>query len=250
MSNKPLVIANWKMKLGPEDSHELAHDIADADTKNAQVVLCPSFPSLLPVQEAIHGTSIALAAQDCFWERRGAYTGEVSVDDLVALGCQYVIVGHSERREHLGETNEQIHKKIRIALEAGLTPIVCVGETFDQRTSGARDYVLIEQVTTALQGIMLNTKEHVIVAYEPVWVIGSGQAIDAPQAADAHRLIYQTVLDVLGETVASKNLRIVYGGSVDADNVASFLSLEHTSGVLVGSASLTAESLLAIVKAC
>jgi triosephosphate isomerase len=212
------------------------------------VVLCPSFVSLGEVGKILKGTKIKLGAQDCFWESQGAYTGEVSATYLREIGCEYVILGHSERRKYLNETDEMVHQKVRMALSAGLTPIVCVGETFSQRQEGAKDYILIQQTTKALEGINLGLEKKIIIAYEPVWVIGTGQAISPSEAESAHQVIRQALLDIFPELMVEKSFRIIYGGSVDSINVKNFVCLKNTSGVLVGGASLDAGEFIQLIK--
>lgn len=245
--NKKFIIANWKMKLGFSDSLDLAKSVRKIKSK-VEVVVCPSFPSLIEVGNSLKGSQIKLGAQDCFWEAEGAYTGEVSAIQLRQAGCDYVILGHSERRKYLNETNEMIHQKIKLALSASLIPIVCVGETFEQRQNGATDYVLIEQTTKALEGIQLGVDKKVIIAYEPVWVIGTGQAISPNEAENAHQVIRQSLFDIFSPTLVKNNFWVIYGGSVDSNNVSDFVSLENTSGVLVGNASLKFNEFTAIIK--
>jgi len=167
---------------------------------------------------------------------------------LHEIGCRYVIVGHSERRQYLGETDEMVHRKVAAALSAGLVPIICVGETFEQRQTGHQDYALIQQTSRALEGIALTEDQQLIVAYEPVWVIGTGQAINPDQAQTAHQVIRQTLIDLFPLTLVTENIRIIYGGSVDSGNVADFVRLEHTAGVLVGNASLDAGAFAALIR--
>jgi len=216
--------------------------------KKAEIVLCPSFTSLAEVGKVIKGSGLKLGSQDCFWESAGAFTGEISVRQIKEVGCEYVILGHSERRTHLGETDEMIHRKAGAVLAADLTPVVCVGETFEQRQEGATDYVLIQQVTKALAGAALLAGQTLVVAYEPVWVIGSGQAIEPAAAAAAHEVIRQTLLDLFGAETVKRQLRVIYGGSVDAGNVGAFVRQENTHGILVGGASLNAETFSEIIK--
>ncbi|MFA5022459.1 MAG: triose-phosphate isomerase [Patescibacteria group bacterium] len=245
---KPIVIANWKMKLGLQEAKSLASDIKNKVTAQIEVAVCPSFISLTEVGKIFSGSNIKLGGQDCFWEANGAFTGEVSAKELKEVGCEFVILGHSERRKYLGETDEMVHKKVSQALAAGLMPIICVGETFEQRQQGAKDYVLIQQTTKALEGLEINASQQVIIAYEPVWVIGSGQAIDPNEAAAAHQVIYQSLFDLFPSDIVKNNFRIVYGGSVDETNVSDFTNLDKTSGVLVGGASLNINDFLAIIK--
>ena len=243
-----LVIANWKMKLGLDESRLLAQAVKKIPTGSTEVVICPSFPSLATVSAVLARSRFALGAQDCFWEPHGAYTGAVSPETLHEIGCRYVIVGHSERRQYLGETDEMVHRKVAAALSAGLVPIICVGETFEQRQTGHQDYALIQQTSRALEGIALTEDQQLIVAYEPVWVIGTGQAINPDQAQTAHQVIRQTLIDLFPLTLVTENIRIIYGGSVDSGNVADFVRLEHTAGVLVGNASLDAGAFAALIR--
>ena len=247
-SKKPIIIANWKMKLGTNEAVNLAKEIKKGTNQENEIVICPSFVSISEVGEILKGSQIKLGAQDCFWESEGAYTGEVSAKQLRELGCEFVILGHSERRQYLKETDEVIHSKIRLALNFDLVPILCVGETFEQRQEGAKDYVLIQQVTKALEGIEIDSAKQLIIAYEPVWVIGSGQAIDPAEAAAAHQVIFQCLFDLFPSQLVKSNLRIIYGVSVDESNISNFVSLENTDGVLVGGASLKAKNFLAIIK--
>ncbi|MFA6322440.1 MAG: triose-phosphate isomerase [Candidatus Buchananbacteria bacterium] len=248
MTNNPIIIANWKMKLSLAETLALAKTLKMKADKKAEVVVCPTFPALAETAKVLKGGRIKLGAQDCFWENSGSYTGEVSAPQLKEIGCQFVIIGHSERRKYLNETDEMIHAKTKAALEAGLTPIICVGETFEQRQEGAKDYVIIHQTTKALEGIEIKSHQQVIVAYEPVWVIGSGQAVSPNAAQEVHDVIRQVLLDLFNLEVVSNNFRIVYGGSVDQTNVKDFLSLENTSGVLVGMASLRPSDFLPLIK--
>lgn len=245
---KPLIIANWKMKLGLAESRDLAFRIKKAKISSAEIILCPSFVSLEAVAHILKGSRVRLGGQDCFWEASGAYTGEVSAKQLKEVGCDFVILGHSERRQYLKETDEMIHKKVRLALSVGLTPIICVGETFEQRQVGAKDYILIQQTTKALEGVEIRPEQQVIIAYEPVWVIGSGQAVAPAEAQAAHQVINQVLFDLFEASLAKNNFSIVYGGSVDEGNIADFVSLENTAGVLVGGASLQEKDFLAVIK--
>lgn len=219
-----------------------------AEVKGAEIVICPSFISLQEVGRLIKEANLKLGAQDIFWEEKGAYTGEISPLMLEEMGCEYVIVGHSERRKYLNETEEMIHKKIRIVLKERLTPILCVGETFEERQNGAKDYVIMRQLNSALEGIKLITGQKIIIAYEPVWVIGSGQAVQPSEAGSTRDLIRQTLLDLFPADVIDSDIRIIYGGSVNSANVRQFLSEARMDGVLVGGASLKAEEFIGIVK--
>jgi len=251
MNKQPLVVGNWKMKLGLKESVQLATAIKKKIKKkqNVEVGICPSFSSLYAVAAVVSGSNIILGAQDIFWEEEGAFTGEISPLMLEELGCETVIIGHSERRQYLGETDEMVHKKTRIALEHKLMPIVCVGENLEEREGQKTDYIIINQVTKALGGIDINEDDQLVVAYEPVWVIGSGQAINPTDAEHVHRVIRQTLVDLFPKEVVAKNFRIIYGGSVDSNNVASFTDNDLINGFLVGGASLKADEFLNIIEA-
>lgn len=245
--DKKIIIGNWKMKLGLPETLELTKAVKKFSTKNVDIAVCPSFVGLSEAANLLKYSNVKLGAQDCFWESEGAYTGEVSASYLKEVGCEFVIIGHSERRQILGETDEVVHKKVKMALEASLTPIICVGETFEERQQGSKDYILIQQTTKALQGIKLRDGQKVLMAYEPVWVIGSGQAIDPAEAEVAHQVIRQSLFDIFSPTLVKNNFSIIYGGSVNGENVQSFTSLANTNGVLVGGASLKADSFKAII---
>jgi len=243
-----IIIANWKMKLGVNDAVSLANDLKKVSSNQNELVVCPSFVSLVEVARILKRSKIKLGAQDCFWETKGAYTGEVSPVELREVGCEYVIIGHSERREHFKESDKMVHQKIKAVLAAGLTPIICVGETFDQRSQGATDYVLIRQTINALEGAEVKFGKRIIIAYEPVWVIGTGQAISPEQASLAHQVIRQTLFDLFPAEQVKRDFLIIYGGSVDSSNVSSFTRLDNIDGVLVGAASVRTQDFLALIK--
>lgn len=246
----PLVVANWKMNLKAKDRKKLVSEVIRGlrSVKDVEVVLCPSFISLQEVGAMIRKTKLKLGAQDVFWEEKGAYTGEVSPLMLEETNCEYVIIGHSERRKYLNETDEMVHRKLGTALEEGLTPILCVGETFEERQEGSKDYVIIRQLSGALEGIEMAKDQQLVVAYEPVWVIGSGQAVNPEEAGMVKDLIRQTLLDLFPLDIVENNIRIIYGGSVDHTNVRPFLEEARLRGVLVGGASLEASEFINIVK--
>lgn len=252
---KKLLVANWKMNLSPVEEIRLFDDIGGAiekkkkDFGNLEIVLCPSFLTLVQLGRSAKRTeSLSLGAQDCFWEDRGAFTGEISAFDLKKIGVDFVIIGHSERRQHLKETNNMVHQKVKAVLKAGLYPIICVGETFEERQEGRKDYVVIQQVFNALEGIKPDKKDKIIIAYEPVWVIGSGQAVDPKEAEYTNRVIRQAVIDSFPFDFATHNVRFLYGGSIDEKNVEGFIEQKTIDGFLVGGASLKAKSFLAIAE--
>ncbi len=243
-----IIIANWKMNLSLAESKQLANSLRNIDQGKNELVICPSFISLVTVGEILKKGKIKLGAQDCFWEAKGFYTGEISLENLKEIGCEFVIVGHSERRKYLKETDEMVHQKTKAALASGLIPIICVGETFEQRQQGAKDYILIQQTTRALEGVKIDVNQRIIIAYEPVWVIGSGQAISPQEAAEANQVIRQILLDLFPAKFVKDNILIIYGGSVDHKNVSSFIRQESIDGVLVGGASLKADTFLNLVS--
>jgi len=253
MNTKPIIIANWKMNLIYKESIDLAKKIKAGlqSIKNEfEIVICPSYVALKEIKSILGDSRTALGAQDCFWEEFGAYTGEISPEDLKSVGCDYVILGHSERRKYLQETGAMIHKKVRIALDNKLIPVVCIGESWDERRENQKDYILIKQLTEALEGISLSHDDHIIVAYEPVWAISTGEGIDAePQEVQyANEVIRQVLLDLYNRDIVNHNTKIIYGGSVDGDNVNSFMSLPNVSGALVGGASQKAEKFLDLIE--
>ena len=262
MKNK-IIIANWKMNLTVKETEKLTENILKGIKKNLKspnkidIVLSPSFTALNIVKKKIYKKSfikskqnpnIYLGAQDLFWEMKGSFTGEISPEDLKELNVKYVIIGHSKRRLILQETDEMVHNKVKESLLAGIIPIICVGETFDQRQKGQKDYVIIKQVTDALEGINLRVNQKIIIAYEPVWVIGSGQAISLEEAEYMGQIIHQITIDLYPLPIVRNNIRIVYGGSVDSKNVLSFIKQENIDGVLIGRASLKADEFVKMAK--
>lgn len=251
MKKKKIVIANWKMKLTLKESLRLAKKMKSKLNKfdNDRVVICPDFVSLVGVKDILGKSKIKLGAQDVFWEERGAYTGELSAETLAEAGCEYVIIGHSERREYLLENYEMIHKKTKAVLNIdGLTPIVCVGESGSERKSNKRDFVLVDQINQALGGIDISGNQQIIIAYEPIWAIGSGVAIEPQEAEYAHKIIRLALSDMFGATAVANNFRIIYGGSVNSKNVKGFVNLNDIDGLLVGTASLDAEEFLKVAS--
>jgi triosephosphate isomerase len=245
----PLIVGNWKMFTLPSEAAELSQEIARrlGIPSGVEVVLAPPFTSLASVGPCIRDKGIELAAQDLHWEDRGAFTGAISHGMLEALGCRYVIVGHSERRKHFGETDHQVNLKILAALRGGLRPILCVGEEERERTAGLLRQILGVQVARALEGVGPGFGAHLAVAYEPVWAIGTGNAASAEDAAEAHEVIRRHLERSLGRK-GSRDTRILYGGSVTSENVAGFARRPEVDGVLVGGASLKPADFVAIVR--
>jgi triosephosphate isomerase len=249
---KRIVLANWKMKLGFNDSVKLAGDFAKTfkDFKKDDIVVCPDTVSLREVAGTLDGTNIKIGAQNVFWEESGSYTGETSPLVLKEAGCKYVIIGHSERRRHLLENYSMIHQKVKSVLDAGeLIPVVCIGESNEDRKTDKRDYVLVDQLQQALGGINIVKGQEIIVAYEPVWAIGSGLTIEEDEVKYAYKIITLALNDIYGAQIVSDNFRIIYGGSVTSDNVANFAKLDSGDGLLVGGASLDAEEFRKIADA-
>lgn len=238
------------MKLGLAETIKLSLEMKEKFQylKSGEIVVCPNFISLLPVRKELQGSRIKLGAQDAFWEARGAYTGEISPDLLVEAGCEYVIIGHSERRQYLLLNYELIHKELRAVLDTKLTPILCIGETADDKKAGRGDKVIFEQLQQALTGIEIIDDQQMVIAYEPIWAIGTGNVITPKEAAYAHKIIRLTINDMFGMHIANNNFRIVYGGSVAADNAHEFLNIENIDGLLVGGASLKADEFFKIAK--
>jgi triosephosphate isomerase len=252
MTRSKFIAGNWKMYTHLEQARELARGVMEGldATLAAQVrvAVCPPFPWLLPVAEVLRGSPVALGAQDCHYEREGAFTGQVSPYMLREAGCEYVIIGHSERRHGLHESDEFLNKKVHGALQAGLHVIFCIGELLSEREAGQTEQVLYRQLTAGLAGLSANDLAAVTIAYEPVWAIGTGRVATEEQAQQAHAFIRQTLAEQFG-TVAAQSVTIQYGGSVKPNNAAGLLRQPDVDGCLVGGASLKADSFLAIVRA-
>ena len=249
MPRKKFVAGNWKMNTTPAAATELASAVARGVADDAvTVAVCPPFPWLVAVADAVKGTRVAVGAQDCHFEKDGAFTGSVSPQMVLAAGASHVIVGHSERRHGLGETDELLNKKAKAALAAGLKVIFCVGELLAEREANQTDAVLDRQLTTGLAGLTAEQMAGVVVAYEPVWAIGGPKPATPEQAQAAHAFVRGKISALFGEKVASQ-LLIQYGGAVKPDNAAGLLHLPDVDGALVGGASLKADSFLAIVNA-
>ena len=243
----PIVAGNWKMNTTVNDAIMLASDMVDAldSVSGVEKVLCPPFLSLEPVSKAIRGSSIKLGAQNMHHQEKGAFTGEISVTMLAGI-CQYVILGHSERRQHFCESNELINLKVKAALEAGLRPILCVGETLEQREQGKASAIVADQVQAGLTS--LHNISGLAVAYEPVWAIGTGVAATPDTASEIMEgVILRTLTELYGEQGAMQ-VPLLYGGSVNPENVESFVRERSIHGALVGGASLLADQFVDIVK--
>jgi triosephosphate isomerase len=248
---RKFIVANWKMHTTSFEAQQLVKCIINgfATPDHVTVIICPPFPYLPIVGDMLRGSRILLGAQNMYPESEGAFTGEVSPTMLLDLNCKYVIVGHSERRHKLGESDAFINRKVTCALTSGLQVILCVGETLKERQSGQTEAVLDRQLSTGLAGITPETLANVSVAYEPVWAIGNDEHHATPQEAhDTHMLIRNKLGQMLGATWAEK-LTVSYGGSVEPGNAAEFLGKDGIDGVLIGGASLKADEFLAIINA-
>ena len=218
-----------------------------SDVKDREMLVCPVFTSLKPVCDALKGSNIHVGAQDCYWEEKGAFTGEIAPSMIKDAGCTHVIIGHSERRQYFHETNETVGKKTVAALKIGLTPIVCVGEKLEERESGKTFAVNEKQIREGLGGFSKEQAAKVVIAYEPVWAIGTGKVATPAQAEEVHIYIRKTLASMFGADIAD-TIRILYGGSVKPENAAELMSQNNIDGALVGGASLEAESFAKIVK--
>ncbi len=245
---KPFLAGNWKMHKTIAEAVELARDLAAAvgDERERDVAVFPPLTALAAVREVLAGSPIRVGAQTCHFEVRGAFTGEVSAEMLADAGCDLVLVGHSERRALFGETDGIVRKKLEAVFRAGLSPILCVGETIGEREAGRTAEVIERQVTSALRGLSGEQMETVTIAYEPVWAIGTGLTATPAQAQEAHRHLRGVIRSIHGDI--ADRVRIQYGGSVKPDNIAGLMLESDLDGALVGGASLTAASFAAIVK--
>ncbi len=246
---KKLIAGNWKMYKNPDQTRAFFRDflpLVAAHTRD-EVVICPPYIDLAAALESARGSHVAIGAQDLHWEKEGAYTGEICPSMLLDIGCTHAIIGHSERRQYFGETDDVVNFKLKAALEAGLTPIVCVGEVLEEREANLTEDVLRRQCLRAFHAISGKKAGKLVVAYEPVWAIGTGKTATPQLAADAHTLIRGEAAKSFGEEFAAA-LRILYGGSVKPENVKALMAEEEIDGALVGGASLDPKSFAAIVK--
>jgi triosephosphate isomerase (TIM) len=249
MSRKKLIAANWKMYKHPAQTEEFFHSFLPLvfDHDRDEIVVCPPYVDIHAAIESAEGSKIAVGAQNVYWKDEGAFTGEIAPQMLVAVGCTHVIIGHSERRQYFGETDDTVNLRLKSALEHGLVPIVCVGEVLEEREAGLTEDVLRRQCMRAFNALSAKKAAKLVVAYEPVWAIGTGKTATPEMAADAHVLIRGEAAKSFGEEFAS-SLRILYGGSVKPENAKALMSQEEIDGALVGGASLDAKSFAAIVK--
>lgn len=244
-----LIAGNWKMNTTLDTARALAKDVVAAvgDPGAVQVALCPPFVCLDAVFNVLRGSDLKLGAQNSHHVDDGAYTGEISAPMLRSVGCDYVILGHSERRQYFGETDEGVNSKVRQALSHGLIPIVCVGEVLEERRAGHEQAVVQAQVEKALEGVTLADASHLVIAYEPVWAIGTGETATPEQAQEMHAFIRSLLKQQYGEL--APDIHLLYGGSMKPDNAADLLSQPDVDGGLIGGASLKADAFAAIVAA-
>jgi len=245
----PLIAGNWKMYKTNAEAVQTAGRLVElvADTSDVDIMIAPVFTAIDPVSKVVNGSRVGLGAQNLYWEKEGAFTGEISADMLVSAGCQYVIIGHSERRQFFGETDETVNKKISAAITANLIPVFCIGETEAERESGNTFSVLDKQVKDGLKGKVVEDLGSLVIAYEPVWAIGTGKTATSDQAQETHKYIRSLIDGIFGTDLAG-SVRILYGGSVKPANVAELMAMPDIDGALVGGASLDAESFSQIVK--
>jgi triosephosphate isomerase len=249
MSRVPFMAGNWKMNKTVGEAVELVKElkVSIAGVEGVEVAVAPPFTALYAVRKELEGSSIRLAAQNLYWEEKGAYTGEISSLMLKELGCQYVIIGHSERRQHFGEMDVTVNKRIKAALSQGLIPILCIGETLKEREEEKTFAVIDSQLGNALKGIGEREIERMVIAYEPVWAIGTGKTATPQQAEEVHRFIRQG-LEKLYSRGVGEVVRIQYGGSVTPESVKGLMSQKNIDGALIGGASLKSDTFSKIVR--
>lgn len=246
-----IIAGNWKMHNNLSESQNLVTKLVNElnnQNINREVIICPPFTSLTEVSNLLDGTKIELGAQNMHFEDKGAFTGEISADMLKSVGCKYVILGHSERRTIFGESDEIINKKIKQALNAGLIPIFCMGETLEQREDGIKNDVIKNQVSEGIKELSEEDVNKIIIAYEPIWAIGTGKTATPEQAQEVHKFIRSLLRENFSENT-SQNIPILYGGSVKPNNAEDILAKEDIDGALVGGACLDTDSFVSIIKA-
>ena len=247
-NRRPLIAGNWKMFKTCSEAVEAAGQLAKlvAMISDVDVMIAPQFTALAPVSDVVRGSRVSLGAQNLFWETEGAYTGEISSVMLVSVGCKYVIIGHSERRQYFDETDETVNKKIKAAIKNDLVPVLCVGESEKERESKETFSVLDKQVKKGIEGFSSDDLETLVIAYEPVWAIGTGKTATTDQAQEAHQFL-RSVLEKSFGNMLAKSIRILYGGSVKPNNIAELMAMPDIDGALVGGASLDPETFSKIV---
>lgn len=248
MARKVIIAGNWKMNTTVDEAVALAKNIVEkvGNSDEVDVVVCPPYTNLYAVAEIIKGTPVKLGAQDVYWEEKGAYTGKISCNMLKSIGVTYVLIGHSEQRSYFGETDEQVNKKTKAALAAEIVPIVCIGETLDERNSGKMENVLVTQVKGAFAQISEEDAVKCVIAYEPVWAIGTGETATPEQANQAHEFIRNLLAQIYTDNTA-QSIRIQYGGSMKPTNAKELLGQSDVDGGLIGGASLKADDFAGII---
>ena len=246
---RPVIAGNWKLYKTVNETIQFIEQLKPLvrDSNHCDIVIAPTFTALSEAVNAVAGSNILISSQDVFWEKEGAFTGEVSAPMLVDVGCRYCIIGHSERRQYFGETNETVTRKTQAALTAGLTPIVCIGETLAEREGNQTGLVIQTQFNEGLNNLTVQDFFHIVVAYEPVWAIGTGRTATPEMAVEVHKHIRQLAQQKFGSE-ASRELRILYGGSVKPDNIKGLMAQVDIDGALVGGASLKADAFASIVN--
>lgn len=245
-----ILIANWKMNLSEQASYDLARQYTKElhDQPDLEIVVAPSFPCLYRVGHVFKDTEIHLAAQDVAIAEKGAYTGGVSASMLAELDCRYSLVGHSERRQYFGETDEMIQRKLNQCYAAGITPVLCIGENALEKSAGQRDAVLAHQLKSALENVMTLPNNHLLIAYEPIWAIGTGNVMESEEMQAVDRLLKRIISSLYSEKFYDEFVRLLYGGSVSSINAGSFWAEESVDGLLVASASLEIDSFVSIAE--
>ncbi|MBT7086285.1 MAG: triose-phosphate isomerase [Desulfobacterales bacterium] len=248
-NRKPLISGNWKMFKTCSEATEAASQLAKlvGGVSDREVMIAPTYTSLALVSAAVKDSIVSVGAQNLFWEDEGAYTGEISADMVTSAGCEYVIIGHSERRQYFNETDENVNKRIKAAIKGNLKPVLCIGETWEEREAEKTFSVLDKQVKKGLEEFSLSDLGSLVIAYEPVWAIGTGKTATTDQAQDVHKFLRSLIKEMYGEELA-ESMRILYGGSVKPANIAELMSMPDIDGALVGGASLDPETFSQIVK--
>ncbi|WP_020005077.1 triose-phosphate isomerase [Brachyspira innocens] len=249
MARRKLIAGNWKMNNSNKEALELVNQLKDLvkDVKDRDIMIAPTFTCLSDVHNALKGSNIKLGAQNLYFEEKGAFTGQISADMLLAVGCEYVIVGHSECRDIFGEKDELINKKVKRALDKNLIPVLCVGEHLEEREKGITSDIVSNQTKEAFKGLSEAEAKKVVIAYEPVWAIGTGKTATPQDADEVHKTIRETLKSLYNENVA-EGMIILYGGSVNEKNADDLLNMPNIDGALVGGASLVADKFARIVN--
>ena len=246
---RPIIAGNWKMNNTKAQTYALLNDLVPlVKDAEAEVVVCVPYTSIWAAGEVIKGTNIKLGAENVHWAEKGAFTGEISADMLVELGVEYVIIGHSERRQYFGETDQTVNARMKAALAKGLNPIVCVGETLEEREGGKVEEVLVRQTTEAFKDIDKDSLDNIVIAYEPVWAIGTGKTATAQDANDTIAIIRNTMAKLYCPKCAEERVRIQYGGSMNPKNASELMAMPQIDGGLIGGASLKAVDFSQVVK--